>query len=622
MSTPNAPSIEEYPLALPNILQYFWSRPYDGGSPLSTYTLTLNPGSLVYTPSPNATNFTISGLTNGLTYNATLKAANSNGFSPEVSFSPSQPGNLPNPPASIAAYPAGTNAVLVTWTPPAVPPNATILWYVIETESSNPADPVLKFSANGLTQTSYLVPGLNSASSYYFKVYAVNNPGYSQPVYSNPVSFVQNAGNVQWATRQNGSATTNIGPGSGGCCVDKDGNVYISGLFNSTTLTLFNYSSAPSTAAGEMRVTLAATYTLGGFGQNNSYIAKYNASGILQWATVIQGTRNNGNTNSSVEVDSDNNIYVVGIIAVQDTYTFTNYAGIVGGVLQLTTYGTFRSSSANDMYLVKYNSSGQIQWFTTVSGPSTESINASAKCITIDTFGNVYINIISGTASIFSAGSVISGVITPILYGNINTVDTLIVKWNLDGRVQWVNKIVQNNNNSYYSISSDRNNNIYILGRTITNFSTIFFQQSGFSTNFISTSIVGVLPAINSLDGYIAKYDSNGNFKGVSRSLQSQITLTGLTINQFDEIYITGQAQANIINLHSFVSTLGTTKAVSTTQWAQYKRLSTFSESVVCKLNTDLQFQSISGISPIDTGANQSISVVNDSFGNIYHGCI
>jgi hypothetical protein len=620
MSVPDKPSTTTLPYSLPNTLRYFWSAPYDGGSPLSSYTLTLNPGNLVYNPPPSANDFSIGGLTNGLTYSATLKAANANGFSEEATFSISQPGNLPNPPASLAVYPAGTDSALVVWTPPAVSPDATIFWYVIETESTNPADPVLKFSADGLTQTSYLVPGLNSASSYYFKVYAVNYPGYSKPLYSNPLSFVQNAGNVQWATRQNAAVNTNITPGGGGTTVDKDGNVYICGFFNSTTLTLFNYGAAPATPGGEITVTLAATYTAGASGQNNSYLAKYNSAGILQWATIVSAATTTGTNASTVEVDADNNVYFCGIVGTQNPYTFTNFTGIVGTTLQVSTYGTFRSSSANDAYILKYNSSGQIQWFTTVSGTSSELFFNRGKTLAIDTNGNVYACFGSGSPSIFSAGSVIAGVITPIHYGNRNNTSGNLVKWNSAGQAQWIANI-NTGGGSIYSLAIDRTNNVYTIG-TVANTSLTFVEQAGFSTNIISTTLAGFYNASGvSGDGWITKYDTNGKFKGASRSIGTVFNPLQLSINQFNELYVGAITTSTRLRLFSYVSTLNT-GLISTTMWGEYVRPSTAAarDVLTIKLNTDLQFQGINSIYSLtaDTLIDPS-GMTTDSYGNVYH---
>jgi hypothetical protein len=617
MSVPDTPTVNPLPYSLPNSLQYFWSTPYDGGSPLTGYTLTLNPGNLVYNPQPSETNFKVSGLVTGTTYSATLKAANANGFSQEATFSVSQPGNLPNGPATLAAYPSGTNAALVVWTPPAVTPDATVFWYVIETESSNPADPVLKFSADGLTQTSYLVPGLNSASSYYFKVYAVNYPGYSRPVYSNPISFVQNAGNVQWATRQNATATTNITTVS--TVVDKDGNVYMSGLFNSTTITLFNYAAAPTTPGGEITLTLAATYTEGASGQNNSYVAKYNASGILQWATIIRGATTTGTTAPSLNVDFDNNVYVLGVVGTQNTYTFTNFAGIVGTTLQVSTYGTFRSSTANDAYIVKYNPSGQIQWFTTVSGTSSEQPNARARQLAIDTNGNIYAYFASGNASIFSAGSVIAGVITPVLYGNTANASGILVKWNSAGQAQWIAYLNQTGG-SIFGCTLDRDNNVYISGTTA-NTSTLFYEQAGFSTIFISSVIGGYQnPVGTSGDGWIAKYDTNGKFKGYCRSINASMGSVQLIVNQYNELYVGGTIGGTRARLFSYVSTLNT-GLISTTMWGEYVRPSAAAagDIVIVKLNTNLQFQGINGIYSLTTATLDTTSITADTYGNVYH---
>ena len=133
----------------------------------------------------------VTGLTNGVLYTTTLEATNDSGstYGPAASFRPFEPGNgVPGEPASASAVsgPDYTTAV-VSWTPPSPLPNSTIFWYTIVSSSSNPSDPVIKRTGNGVTQTSLLITGLNATSTYTFSVRAVNCPGYGPAVVTNSV---------------------------------------------------------------------------------------------------------------------------------------------------------------------------------------------------------------------------------------------------------------------------------------------------------------------------------------------------------------------------------------------------------------------------------------------------
>lgn len=181
MSVPGAPNIKTLPLARPQALTFGWAPPTsDGGSPITGYRLVLNPGALTYTPGPEERTYTVSGLTNGTTYFATLEAQNANGYGPAATFRPFQPGSRPTeaPATATAQRQTGNSTALVSWTPPSVLPDATIFWYTIRSYSDNPADSTIKITANGQTQSNYIVRNLNPSSIYSFDVRAVNCPGY------------------------------------------------------------------------------------------------------------------------------------------------------------------------------------------------------------------------------------------------------------------------------------------------------------------------------------------------------------------------------------------------------------------------------------------------------------
>lgn len=180
---PGAPIISLEPLSSNQTLEFAWDPPTsDGGSPVLGYRLQLNAetpidvGLVIY--------YAVTGLTNGTNYLASIEAYNAIGTGPKAFFRSFQPGSAtPAAPSSCTVVSGATsNAAVVSWTPPVTTPDATIFWYVIEGISNNPADPVIRRTANGLTQTSLYIDNLNVSSAYTFNVYAVNCPGYSPPL--------------------------------------------------------------------------------------------------------------------------------------------------------------------------------------------------------------------------------------------------------------------------------------------------------------------------------------------------------------------------------------------------------------------------------------------------------
>ena len=102
-------------------------------------------------------------------------------------------------------------------------------------------------------------------------------------------------------------------------------------------------------------------YTLTNAGSADGILIKYSSSGEVEWATSVGGT----------EIDS--------ITSVAQT---TDGGYIVGGnfhgeSIQIGDY-TLTNVGRSDGMLIKYNSSGEVEWATTIGGNSEEEINSVA----------------------------------------------------------------------------------------------------------------------------------------------------------------------------------------------------------------------------------------------------
>jgi hypothetical protein len=103
---------------------------------------------------------------------------------------------------------------MLLWTPPTVVPDAAIQWYVLTSQSSNPADSTFKVTAApGATRSNYHFTGLNTASAYTFGIRAVNCPGWSDTRFTSSVSFasIYTSSLILWVDSRNAASY----PGSG-----------------------------------------------------------------------------------------------------------------------------------------------------------------------------------------------------------------------------------------------------------------------------------------------------------------------------------------------------------------------------------------------------------------------
>jgi len=123
-------------------------------------------------------------MTNGIKYTYGITAQNELGFSSPVTlFRRVAPGFRPQQVASVGVYPQSDTTALVTWVPSGVVATPPIEWFVAKAFSCNAADTILSRSQYPYL-SNVLISSLNTASQYRFAAYAVNDPGYSIPVFT------------------------------------------------------------------------------------------------------------------------------------------------------------------------------------------------------------------------------------------------------------------------------------------------------------------------------------------------------------------------------------------------------------------------------------------------------
>lgn len=107
-------------------------------------------------------------------------------------------------------------------------------------------------------------------------------------------------------------------------------------------------------------------------GMDDVFLMKMDTAGNLTWSTSFGGKQID--LGSSVTVDRDDNIYVVG--SFRDTVDFDPGPG----------FHALWSNGADDIFIQKFNSSGIHSWTRSVGGIQTDI----ARSVVTDTFGSVY----------------------------------------------------------------------------------------------------------------------------------------------------------------------------------------------------------------------------------------
>ena len=298
-------------------------------------------------------------------------------------------------------------------------------------------------------------------------------------------------GNVLWVKTM--GSTENDLPES--IVIDNNENVYLCGRFRSTC----------DFGGGH---TLVST---GGF---DSFIAKYNSSGQIQWA--IKSAYGGANDRTiAITIGQDSHIYAAGLskgdFTVGDGSTGDSYTN---------------PDSKNDLFLASYTTSGTYRWSKQIPGNNDNNIFRSIAC---DEQNNLYV------------GGALAGTLTVdgIDYTSIGSGDIILMKARpTDGSAIWVRKGGSTADDQLNSIAVN-DNFAYLIGYiqgTGTIDSTATLQSSQFKTT-------------GGNDIFLAKYNLEGRLLW-KKTLGSTGADVGYGLNTINNILVATGYFSNTINFN------------------------------------------------------------------------
>lgn len=340
-------------------------------------------------------------------------------------------------------------------------------------------------------------------------------------------------GKIRWAVKLGGTSQDQVAH----VATDDSNNVYVTGAFTGTF------------------VLQGQSFTASGF-SNDSYLAKFDSSGTVEWIKIATGSSIQQAT--SVKVDASYNVYWYGQYFGASTIAGRSLAQ-AGGSYDLFLakispsgkaiyvegygssgaetsfdlvlsgkhvyfsgrfFGTFTIGSSSvttsgsyDIFIVRMDSSLKLSWIQSAGGSNIDDITA----LHVNSKGEV---LFSGTfVSGFSVGS---KSVTGSWY------DIYVAKLNSNGSGQWVSKIT----GTGFSPTN------YVKGAHIDESGVA--TVAGYHSTTITIGSTNYVPSGGS-DAFVAQYNKNGAFQWINRGGGNNTDLVfGMAVDQAGYYYIGG----------------------------------------------------------------------------------
>jgi hypothetical protein len=293
------------------------------------------------------------------------------------------------------------------------------------------------------------------------------------------------SGNLIWA-KQLGGTGYDLGLS---IAIDNLGNVYTTGYFSNTV------DFDPG----------AGTFNLTSTGGIDVFISKLDSSGNFIWAKHIEGTENK--MGYSLAIDNSGNVYTAGYFQ--------------GTVIVDPSIGNVNLTSAGgaDIFICKFNSSGNFEWVKQIGGTD----NDFGFSLALDVSGNIY------TAGVFEGTVDFDPSVGTNNLTSSGGRDAFISKLDVSGNLIWAKNFGGINDEQARSIAIDASGNVYITGH--------FEGTADFDPSVGTFS----LTSAGDQDIFINKLDVSGNFVWAKRmGGANNDSGRSLAIDGSGNIYTTG----------------------------------------------------------------------------------
>lgn len=291
--------------------------------------------------------------------------------------------------------------------------------------------------------------------------------------------------------------------------------------------------------------------------QNNTY----------KWAKSIGTTT--AEISQSIAVDATGNVYTTGYF--QGTVDFDPGSGVTNLV----------SAGVNDIFITKFNASGNFVWAKSMGGTSSDY----SYSIAVDGTGNIYtIGYFGGTAD-FDPSAV------AVNLTSAGSFDIFISKLDTNGNYIWAKSIGSASNDAAFGLKLDVSSNIYITG--------YFSAIADFDPN---SGVVNLTPNAGG-DAFVCKLDTDGNYVWAK-------SIGGTSIDQGNALSL--DASGNVYVIGSFSGTVDFDPSSNTANMTA----NVIQDFFICKLSTNGDYAWAKSFASATSKYGAAISI--DNSGNAY----
>ncbi|MCJ8163894.1 SBBP repeat-containing protein [Pontibacter sp. E15-1] len=281
---------------------------------------------------------------------------------------------------------------------------------------------------------------------------------------------------------------------------DAAGNVYVTGDFGTT-------------------IQLGAS-TLISTGNQDVFVAKYDASGNMLWAKSAGGSAGN-DYSDDIAVDRQGNVYVAG--------TFGNvFYGDNGGTATFDAINLTSSSKDGNMFLVKYDANGNVVWAKQIASAAYGRMPS----IGIGLQGEVYV------AGSFTKTVSFDAITLTVPTDEPYTGNAFIAKYDTDGNALWAKQGASAGHTYASGLAVGASGNVYVTG--------IFSGLATFGTVSFGNDQVHS-------DLFVAKYNESGNV------IWAKHAGGGIQQTDVSDIVLDSDEQAYVAGWFDGIATFGTT---------------------------------------------------------------